>query len=423
MCEHLEERVSERLARTTNQPRQRGYEFGCQQRGTQGVGKSGYNVKTLMGNWAEEQFDSKFNSRRSALLSDRERCEAHGRVSVTAGIAERGAPATASVLRTDHTFKGTQDKMVNIVDGSGRVFPGHLPERDLHLQSGKLRQWESEANCSFSDPDGRPDRPRPAGTGRAMGPMAKESSVVARVRAKILERGGKSGFRGIKRALTIMDDNKNNKLSPEELGEGMAVYGVHLEPKELATVFAYFDRDRSGQITIGEFLRGIRGGMNDRRLKLVRMAYKCLDKNADGHVTFSDIQTAYDASQHPAVLSGEMTEEEVLKDFIADWDKDGDGDIALDEFVDYYEDISAGIDNEQYFELMIRNAWHISGGTGAAANTSCRRVLVVHTNGRQTVEEIKNDLGIGPNDIDKMIENLNAQGITDISRIELKGAA
>ena len=44
---------------------------------------------------------------------------------------------------------------------------------------------------------------------------------------------------------------------------------------------------------------------------------------------------------------------------------------------------------------MIRNAWHISGGEGWCANSSCRRVLVTHNDGHQTVEEIKNDIGMG----------------------------
>ena len=102
-----------------------------------------------------------------------------------------------------------------------------------------------------------------------------------------------------------------------------------------------------------------------------------------------------------------------------------------------------GIGNDDYFELMIRNAWHLSGGEGWCENTSCRspcapppqrppdadvrsrdrccsltryclgfalrRVLVTHTHGGQTVQEIKNDLGIGPHDVEKMKANLEAQ--------------
>ena len=32
--------------------------------------------------------------------------------------------------------------------------------------------------------------------------------------------------------------------------------------------------------------------------------------------------------------------------------------------MNYYNNVSASIDNDDYFELMIRNAWHISGGEG-----------------------------------------------------------
>ncbi len=41
---------------------------------------------------------------------------------------------------------------------------------------------------------------------------------------------------------------------------------------------------------------------------------------------------------------------------------------------------------------MIRNAWHISGGEGWCENSTCRRVLVTHADGHQTVEEIKVDV-------------------------------
>ena len=36
--------------------------------------------------------------------------------------------------------------------------------------------------------------------------------------------------------------------------------------------------------------------------------------------------------------------------------------MSWDEFCDYYTDLSAGIDDDEYFEMMMRNLWHISGG-------------------------------------------------------------
>jgi calcyphosin len=34
-----------------------------------------------------------------------------------------------------------------------------------------------------------------------------------------------------------------------------------------------------------------------------------------------------------------------------------DGIVTMDEFMDYYKDISASIEDDDYFELMIRNAY------------------------------------------------------------------
>lgn len=63
--------------------------------------------------------------------------------------------------------------------------------------------------------------------------------------------------------------------------------------------------------------------------------------------------------------------------------------MTIEEFIKYYGSVSASIDNDDYFELMMRNAWRISGGEGWCANTTCRRVLVTHADGHQSVQEIK----------------------------------
>jgi hypothetical protein len=71
-------------------------------------------------------------------------------------------------------------------------------------------------------------------------------------------------------------------------------------------------------------------------------------------------------------------------------------------------------------QLMIRNAWHISGGEGWSANTTCRRVLVTRFDGTQEVVEIKNDLGVG-NDINSIKAALRRQG-EDFQSVALYGS-
>lgn len=62
------------------------------------------------------------------------------------------------------------------------------------------------------------------------------------------------------------------------------------------------------------------------------------------------------------------------------------------------KDLSAGIHDDQLFELMMRNAWHMSGGVGQVANSSNLRVLVTYLDGSQEVVEVKDDLGLNRKD-------------------------
>merc|ERR1719240_928822 len=102
------------------------------------------------------------------------------------------------------------------------------------------------------------------------------------------------------------------------------------------------------------------------------------------------------------------------------FDVDGSGTVSVTEFVDYYKDISTNIDDDAYFELMVRNAWHISGGEGQAANTSCLRVLVTHSDDSQEVVEVKDDLGLDVTNTEQIIKMLHAEGVEDIKAIDTK---
>ena len=181
---------------------------------------------------------------------------------------------------------------------------------------------------------------------------------------------------------------------------------------ETEELFKFFDEDAGGTITYDEFLVGIRGEMNTRRSQLVLLAFDILDADKGGFVDIDDIADKYNAKTNPDVISGKKTEKQVLKEFLDTFDQgEKDGKVYPDEFCKYYSNISASVDLDDYFELMIRNAWHIPGGEGWCANTANKRVLVTHPDGRQTVECINDDMGLDLSDKAAIAARLKAQGI------------
>ncbi|KAH7687874.1 calcyphosin [Aphelenchoides avenae] len=101
--------------------------------------------------------------------------------------------------------------------------------------------------------------------------------------------------------------------------------------------------------------------MNANRKALVEKAFKKLDKDGSGVVTVSDMNGVYDCSKHRAFLSGEKTKEQICAEFLKHFEANGhvDGKVTHQEFFDYYAGLSASIDADSYFDLMMRNAWKI----------------------------------------------------------------
>ena len=243
--------------------------------------------------------------------------------------------------------------------------------------------------------------------------------VIERLQTRLRKRAG-SSMRGFSRTFRILSRRKpNNLLSKTDLEEGLNRIGCKIDPSEMSVIMKCFDRDGNGEVSLTEFLRAVRGPLNTRRKELIYKAFQILDKNSDQTITLDELADKYDTSQHPEVVNQTKTEQEVLNDFKADWDKDGDGTITLSEWNDYYADISASIDGDDYFELLIRNAWHIPGGEGWCENTSNLRVLVKHTDGSQSVQSVLNDLGIRPTQIGKIKSELLKQGVSNIKSISL----
>lgn len=66
--------------------------------------------------------------------------------------------------------------------------------------------------------------------------------------------------------------------------------------------------------------------MSQRRLALVQQAFSKLDKSGDGVITVEDLHGVYSARQHPKYISGEMTEDDVFRQFLNSFNGDDDDD-------------------------------------------------------------------------------------------------
>eukprot|EP00039_Didymoeca_costata_P015295 m.257635 g.257635 ORF g.257635 m.257635 type:complete len:212 (-) comp16191_c1_seq8:70-705(-) len=190
-----------------------------------------------------------------------------------------------------------------------------------------------------------------------------EQDPAKKIQAQCLSRGA-HGIKGIGRTFRIMDDDRSGQLDYNEFKNGLADYGIQLnDEQEYRDCFDSFDRDGSGTLDFNEFLRALRPKVNQFRQNLIRKAFNKLDKDKSGTLTISDLDGVFRHETHPKFRSGEMTKEEILENFLTTWEGDGgtkgDGTVTWDEFLDYYAGVSASIDSDAYFNLMMVQAWKI----------------------------------------------------------------
>ena len=111
---------------------------------------------------------------------------------------------------------------------------------------------------------------------------------------------------------------------------------------------------------------------------MVNTAFDVLDSNKDGKVDIADMKAKYNPSRHPAVLEGRKADKQVLEEFASTFElfisayelSEKDGTITRDEFVEFHTNISACIDSDEYFSVLMKNTWNLEANIAGTSSPS-----------------------------------------------------
>jgi len=168
---------------------------------------------------------------------------------------------------------------------------------------------------------------------------------------------------------------------------------------------AAFDPSGQNKVDVQEVLRGLRVNLNQRRHALIMAAY----------ATCAGDVTRYDPTNLETVLNGEVSASQASHDFASTWDQSALQEVSKEDFLEYFKDISSAIEDEDYFELLMRSNWGIQDDitlTNDGLACDCDRVICTHVDGRETEEFVAKDLGISLFDEKALRAALRRQGIS-----------
>ena len=197
--------------------------------------------------------------------------------------------------------------------------------------------------------------------------LNKNEEPISILRKKVFARGPRS-IMSLRRTFMLYDEDKNHHLSFKEFDKFINDYRINITNEEKDKIFKLFDKDNSNSIDYNELVKGLVGEMNNYRKQIIERVYEKLDKEKKGTISFDTIINNYDPYKHPQVLSGERNAQEILCRFIdlfeyhfnlLNPDKDNE-EVTKEEFLEFYNFISACFDDDKYFENVVSRIWGLN---------------------------------------------------------------
>jgi hypothetical protein len=122
----------------------------------------------------------------------------------------------------------------------------------------------------------------------------------------------------------------------------------------------FYDIDCDGNVSYEEFIRGLRDPLSARKLAMVNRAFDLMDNDKCGKLTVKDVCGRFDVTQSKAFIEGTKTKDQILEEFLNSFDGmrgNNDGVVTKEEWIDYYTDLAVSTPTDDYFVVMMEQAW------------------------------------------------------------------
>jgi len=156
--------------------------------------------------------------------------------------------------------------------------------------------------------------------------------------------------------------HSSGKIEREDLKDALTIWGVTLPRAYFDRVIDVVDITKTGLIDWSEFLNLVRGEMSSRRGGVVAEVFSSLLTAAGAGktaLTPDDLAFYMNAKEHPLVSVGGAAEQEALAHMLNHISVKGrtPATVRFEGFLQYYADLSAGVDDEEFFEQIVRGGW------------------------------------------------------------------
>ena len=198
-----------------------------------------------------------------------------------------------------------------------------------------------------------------------------------KLKSILIMRGSHSLF-SFQRKLSLYDLNHQGLISFENFANIAQTYTMNISTEELKFIFDIFDKEKTGLINYNELIQTITGQISPQRKLIIKNVFEKFNKDNNGKVSVNGIKLLFNPRRHPDVISGKKREGEVFGEFLDDIENYKeylqnsrgvyDNTFSLEDFINFYNGIGVGIDDDTIFEYMMNNCWNLDNNNNIGGN-------------------------------------------------------